>query len=240
VLKTSVPYIARVENRSAAAGGVQGETVQDAAVRAPMVLRSRDRAVTAEDFEHLAREVARELARVQCLTGEDGQDAHGIRLVVVPHADRDELGRVDLAALRPEDTSTLARITAHLDERRLIGTRLVVQWAGYRGVTAVARLHARPGHRAEDVRTAVLRALYQYLDPVHGGPDGSGWTFGTTLHRQELVGALAAVPGADLGDLTVAMYPADPRTGRRQAAAEKLELGPDELLLSYDHQVRVQ
>ena len=67
VLKTSVPYVARVENRRPASGGVDGETIDDAKLRGPLVLRSRGRAVTAEDFEELARDVAPDAARVACL-----------------------------------------------------------------------------------------------------------------------------------------------------------------------------
>ena len=66
MLKTSVPYVARVENRAPAVGGADGETLEDAKVRGPMLLRSRGRAVTAEDFEQLARDVAPEAARVHC------------------------------------------------------------------------------------------------------------------------------------------------------------------------------
>ncbi|MGY1640653.1 putative baseplate assembly protein [Geodermatophilus sp. SYSU D00703] len=240
LLKTSVPYVARVENRRAAVGGVAGETVEDAKARAPVLLRCRDRAVTAEDFEYLAREVARDAARVQCLPGE-GAEAYGVRLVVVPHAEADELGRVALDALRPSDTRLLETITAHLDERRLVGSRLLVQWAGYRSVTAVVSVAARPGHEASTVRTGVLRALYAYLDPVRGGPDGTGWPLGRALHVRELVGVLGTVPGVELGqDVEVRLFPADPGTGQRGDPVARLELAADELVHSYDHQVRVR
>lgn len=241
VLKTSVPYVTRVENRRAAAGGVPGETVEDAKVRGPLLLRTRDRAVTAEDFEYLARDVAPEAARVQCLPGSAPADAYGARVVVVPHVGGDELGRVSLAALRPDDSRVLQTITEHLDQRRLVGTRLLVQWAGYRGVTAVVSLAARESTSGSLLRTAVLRALYAHLDPVHGGPDGTGWPLGRALHTRELVGVLAAVPGVDLGhEVSVQLFPAHPETGRRDQLVERLDLAPDELVFSYDHQVRVR
>ena len=41
VLKTSVPYVARVENRTPAVGGARGEDIEDAKLRGPLVLRSR-------------------------------------------------------------------------------------------------------------------------------------------------------------------------------------------------------
>ena len=86
VLKSSIPYVARVDNRRAAVGGVDGEDIEAAKIRGPIILRTRDRAVTAEDFEHLAREAAPELARVHCVVAGDGADAGSVRVLVVPGA----------------------------------------------------------------------------------------------------------------------------------------------------------
>ena len=77
VLKTSVPYVARVENRVAAVGGADAETLDDAKVRGPMLLRSRGRAVTAEDFVQLAQDVAPEAARVHCARQPRGRPGRG-------------------------------------------------------------------------------------------------------------------------------------------------------------------
>ena len=77
MLKTRVPYVARVENRAPAIGGADAETLDEAKVRGPMLLRSRGRAVTAEDFEELAREVAPDAARVHCVAARTPEDAAG-------------------------------------------------------------------------------------------------------------------------------------------------------------------
>ena len=50
----------------------------------PVVLRHRGRAVTAEDFEHLARAAAPEVARVRAVSAGEGADAGGVRVLVVP------------------------------------------------------------------------------------------------------------------------------------------------------------
>jgi hypothetical protein len=90
VLKTSIPYVSRVENRSAATGGAEAETLEDAKARGPLLLRSRGRAVTADDFEQLAREVAPDAARIHCVP-EEGT-ALGVRVLVVPHVASDDVG----------------------------------------------------------------------------------------------------------------------------------------------------
>src|SRR3989442_834434 len=84
VLKSSIPYVSKVQNRRAAEGRVDGEDIENAKVRGPIVLRTRDRAVTMEDYEHLAREAAPEVARVRCVTAGDGADAGGGAVLLRP------------------------------------------------------------------------------------------------------------------------------------------------------------
>ena len=88
-LKTSIPYISRVSNRRPAWGGLDPETLESAMMRAPALLRSRDRAVTESDFEFLARQALPEaIGRVKCLQprpAEAGRVAPGqIYVLVIP------------------------------------------------------------------------------------------------------------------------------------------------------------
>ena len=84
VLKSSIPFVARVENRRPARGGVDGEDIENAKVRGPIRLRARGRAVTTEDYEQLAREAAPEVARVRAVAAGDGADAGSVRVLIVP------------------------------------------------------------------------------------------------------------------------------------------------------------
>ena len=237
VLKTSVPYVARVENRVAAVGGAESESLDDAKARGPLLLRSRGRAVTAEDFEELARDVAPEVARVHCVAEPD--ERAGVRLLVVPYVTDDELGRIPLEDLRPP-ADALERISTSLDQQRLVGTRLLVQPPDYVGLTAVVSLAARPRFDPGDVRIDVLKALYRLYHPLVGGPDGAGWPIGRTVAAQEVHATLAAIPGVDMTrEVRVQLFPADPATGQRGIATDRLDLPPTALVYSFDHQVRV-
>ncbi|WP_238845836.1 baseplate J/gp47 family protein [Nostoc edaphicum] len=64
-LKTTIPYIDRVINLEAAAGGAQQETLDRLKERVPKQLRHRDRAVTFEDIADLAYEASTDVARVK-------------------------------------------------------------------------------------------------------------------------------------------------------------------------------
>jgi predicted phage baseplate assembly protein len=236
VLRSSVPYVARVTNREAALGGVAGESVDNARMRAPDALRMQERAVTAEDHEIIARQAAPSVRRVRCLPApESGQGA--VRVLVVPDAVADEGdGRLRFEQLVPSD-QVLRAIAASLDERRLIGTRLAVGPPVYQGVTVVARLSAAPSD-ADRVRTAALAALYSYLHPLHGGPDGTGWPFGRPVQYGEVFGVLQRATGYAVVE-ELRLFPADPLTGRRGAPADRIDLSPEALVFSHQHQVAV-
>ncbi|MGC0314223.1 putative baseplate assembly protein [Kitasatospora acidiphila] len=235
VLRSSVPYVARVDNREAARGGVDGETVENAKLRAPHLLRLQERAVTAGDFEMIARQAAPAAARIKCVSAVAGE-AGAVRVLVVPDAVADEGDRLRFEQLIPSEPM-LAAIAQALDERRLIGTRLVVQPPNYQGVTVVARLTTRSPD-AERVREAALEALFRYLNPLRGGADGTGWPFGRAVQYGEMFGVLQRVPGVAVVE-ELRLFPADPITGRRGAPAERVDVEPDALVFSHQHQVVV-
>jgi predicted phage baseplate assembly protein len=237
VLKASIPYVARIQNRRPAQGGVDGEDLEMAKVRGPILLRTRDRAVTTEDFEHIAREVAPEVARVKALASSDGADAGTVRVLVVPAVPAGG-GRLTFDQLVPAD-DTLERIARRLDESRLVGTRVVVEPPAYRGVTIEAKVRA---HRRTDpirVQEAALDALFSYFHPTIGGPDGAGWPFGRPILAGEVHTALQKVRGTEIVE-EVRLYGADPVTGERGKPTDRLELEANTLVFSYDHKVAVE
>jgi predicted phage baseplate assembly protein len=244
-LKSAVPFIGRVDNRRAATGGVDGETLDAAKVRGPLVLGTRNRAVTARDYEQLAKESTPAVARVRCLpideagrpTTDAGGGAAGVRVLVVPAVSADESGRFTFEQLVPPE-AMMATVRDHLDERRMIGARVVVTPPRYLGVTAVIRLRARPRADPDDLRRRTIEALYRYFDPLRGGPEGDGWAFGRPILLGEVFGVAQRVEGVDLIE-DARMFPADPISGQRGEAITRIDLDPDSLVFSYGHQVQV-
>lgn len=238
VLKSSIPYITRVENRQRAAGGVDGESVDEAKVRGPLSLRSRDRAVTAQDYEQLALRAAPEVARIRCVPAENRQEAGGVRVLVVPYAAHDSLGRLTFEQLVPAE-QTLARIASYLDERRVIGARILVEPPYYQGITVVAKVRPRPRMNPQRLQAQALEALYRYFDPLNGGPDGTGWPFGRPIQVGEVYAVLQRLSGTEFVE-DARLFPANLISGQREEAVQRLELGPHALVFSYGHQVRTQ
>ena len=97
---------------------------------------------------------------------------------------------------------------------------------------------ARRGFDAGEVQAGALRAVNDYLSPLDGGPDRTGWPFGRPVSDFELSGVLAKVRGVELVE-EVILFPADPRTGRRGEPVARLQVAPDALVFSYQPQVKV-
>jgi predicted phage baseplate assembly protein len=236
VLKSSNPFVSRVENRGDARGGVDGEDIENAKVRGPIRLRTRGRAVTTEDFEHLAREAAPNVGRVRAIAAGDGAQAGAVRVLVVPSLPSAD-GRIRFDQLVPDPT-LLEAITQRLEECRVIGTRISVEPPGYRGVTVEATVKAASGANPNRLKADAERALYEYLHPITGGPDGSGWPFGRPVTIGEIYSVLQRVPGAEVVD-TVTLFGTNAETGQGREATPRLELKPNVLVFSVGHAVTV-
>jgi predicted phage baseplate assembly protein len=236
VLETSLPLIQSIENRQAAAGGVDAESLEEAKLRGPILLRTRDRAVTAEDYEILAHEAAPEIARIKCVPVGDAGDAGNVRVLVVPSVT--EEGRFEFAQLVPAEESQEA-IARHLASRKVIGTRVVVEPPTYQAVTVVARLRAKPHTSPTRLQSSALHGLYRYFHPLVGGPDGDGWPFGRPVHVGEVYGVLQKVEGVEFVE-DARLFGADPTTGERGDAVQRIEIGSTTLVFSFEHQVLVE
>lgn len=236
-MKTQLSFVARVENRAPAAGGVEGEDLENAKERGPISLRTLGRAVTVEDYEILARQSASGIARVRCVPASEEDPHAGVRVLVVPAVADDEDGTMPFTRLAPQAV-LLEQVAQELDRRRAIGARVVVEPPFFQGITVVAQLLARSFADPARVRTDAAAALYRFLHPINGGADGSGWSFGRPVHAGEVYAVLQRVNGVELVE-GVQLFPADPVTGERGAATQRLEIAPNALLFSYGHEVRV-
>jgi hypothetical protein len=80
--------------------------------------------------------------------------------------------------------------------------------------------------------------LYQYINPVCGGPDGDGWPFGRSFSVAEIYTALQGVPKVDYVE-DVKIFPVDPATGKRKEATTKIVISPCSLICSHKHEVTI-
>jgi predicted phage baseplate assembly protein len=243
VMKSSIPYIARVINRESAIGGRDAQSIEDAKVRAPQTLRTRTRAVTADDFEVLARQVTG-VERARCVApwaqpgAPDAPTPGHVLLAVLPQVD-DPTGYI--APERLTLSADLKRsVESYLNERRLLGTSLEVVSPKLIWVSINARVRL-PEHSTSatqiETRRRAEATLYRYLNPYSGGPDGTGWAFGRDLHVSELYALLQRVPGIEfVDDLHISVR--DPGSGSTpRDVSPRLVLPPEGLVCSDAHRV---
>lgn len=237
VLRTSIPYVAAVYNRRPAAGGVNGETVDEARIRGPLEMRQQSRAVTAEDYVTLTKDAAPELARVHCIQVTDGPDAGGLRILVVPEAVSHD-GRIVLGDLRPPQAAQ-DRVVRALDRARVLGARVSVEPPSYVGIRVDARVRARPGVDAAFLERDAVQALYEYYNPLTGGPAGDGWPLGRPVQSGEVYSVLSRVSGIDYVE-DVALFRASPLDGSISAPQDRIDLAATHLVVSVEHSVYVE
>jgi predicted phage baseplate assembly protein len=236
-LRTPIAGVDTVTNPRPARGGVDPERLDSARQRAALEIRSRYRAVTAEDFEFLASEASRQVARATCIPPVDGGP---VTVRIIPHVEpADRL--LAYEELVPGE-ELLREVAEYLDERRLIGTRVQLLPVRYRGLSVVCNLQASPLADIRRVEEDVAHALYTYLNPLVGGDiggHGTGWPFGRALNQGELYGIVHAVDGVEFVKI-LRIYETNVITGEQAAkpAGTHIVLEPDELIASGTHIVK--
>ncbi len=239
VLKSSIPYVASVINFQAARGGADAESIEAAKMRAPKAVRAITRAVTAEDFEYLAREASSLVARAKCIGAgmAGGANTPGtVRVLLVPVIPTVQEPIPDIELELPRSVEEAVR--AYLDERRLLGTRLEIGSPQYVPVIIQAKVRAMPYTDPEKVRSEIEGRLYRYLHPVYGGIGGMGWPFGHGIFQSEIFSVIQGTPGVGYVE-EATVIPVDPATGRRQPATTRMEIPPDGLPRSFAHEITV-
>jgi hypothetical protein len=174
VLDQAPPGVQGVTNYHPADGGHDAETMDQVKVRGPWELKHRNRAVTAEDFERLARKASGQVALANCY-----EDRGEVYVVIVPK----DFGE------KPQPGRWLVRqVTKYLDERRLINTRLKVLGPIYELIDVEVDLVLDPlfVRQFEETSLKARKCLQDFVHPISGLNDGSGWPLGRTLHLSEL------------------------------------------------------
>lgn len=188
----ALSYIDTVSNPLPATGGSDRESVEDAKRRAPYTIKSRDRAVTAEDFEMLALRASTSLARAKCVP--DRSNRGQITLVLIPKA---ETRSEDLTRRLLPSHEIMRYIKRYLDERRLVGTIVNIIKPNYKDLSLKVTLLRRTVGTSDRLRREIEIKVRRFLHPLFGGRDGKGWEFGRPVLKSDLVHFIEEIPGVD-------------------------------------------
>jgi hypothetical protein len=207
----SLPSIAGAVTAPPATPGLDAETLEGAIGRAANQREAPLRAVTLAEYETLALStpgttIARVSARANLYAGLDCFEALGVvTVIVVPDMP---------IPMPPPSDGLLAAVRAYLNPRRVIGTRIEVVPPGYLQVSVNATVQSGKGQNQARLQQAIIAALNAFLDPLIGGPDGTGWPFGRDVYETEILQILAQTPGVDhVNSLVLAPTGCTPQCG---------------------------
>ena len=151
--------------------------------RAKSALQSKNRAVTAGDYEYLASQApGANIRRTKALPlyhpdFPTGQVPGVVTVIVVPNSEDPNP--------MPNNT-TLQAVCTYLDKHRLLTSELYVVGAVYRKIKIGVQLVVQSGADLATVKNAAQDSLTTFFHPLTGGNDGTGWPFGGEIYYSDV------------------------------------------------------
>lgn len=177
----------------------EAKILEEAILQAQRDLKTAYRAVTSTDYEYLLfnppesnKIEVPEIARAKAIPRYhpiQHQEVPGIvTVVVVPQNSN----------LDPtQETNLLKSVYQYLDQYRLLTTELFVFFPPYVKAAVDAEVAVKPQYLENTVIENVKARLREFLDPVCGGPEKTGWPFGRPVYLSEVYQVIDGVEGVD-------------------------------------------
>jgi hypothetical protein len=188
--------VQNVSNPITTEGGANGEPEVAVLARGPLTLRNRRQALSADDYEALAREASPAVALSRALPAmrPGGLRAPGwVTVIIAPRSSAAE-PQPSLELRRRVREFLLARTPAAL------AGRLAVVGPTYQNVGITAAVIPRSAGDAGAVVEAVRLALAGFLHPLTGGPDGAGWAGRHLVCVSDVAALVERIDGVDHAD----------------------------------------
>ena len=171
----SIPYISGCDNPFPSEGGCDMETVDSLKSRAAGVFKSLNRAVTSDDFQWLSREASSSVGRAYC--PKTKTKAGEIRTIIIPEI---ASGNTYESKLIPS-RELIRRVRKYLDDRKIVGSRIVVSGPIYRDFSIKVILEFKSNvFNSESEKQKIKENLVFYFHSLVGDK-GDGWEFGKSV-----------------------------------------------------------
>jgi hypothetical protein len=225
-LRHPIAYIDSVENPYPATGGADQETVEEAKLRGPHAIKSRNRAVTAEDFEWLSMQASNSIARAKCLSSREREGE--VTVIILPKSDERQ---PDFAKKLVPSTELLRRVQLYIDARRLVTAVVNVIKPRYVEVSLRIEVIREPTQVGDRLKRDIEHSVRQFLHPLVGGRSEKGWEFGRNVYKVDLYHVIEEVTGVELVD-KIDIFDED-----RKIHVDHARLKDDELVYVVDIEV---
>ncbi len=213
----------KISNPRAAEGGADGESLGHVRRRAPHLIRHRRQAVTAADYEDLAREASPAVAVARALptTHPSGRSAPGwVTVRIVPHSS--DARPLPSFGLRDRVRQFIAaRVPAQ------VARRISVIPPAYLAIGVEAEVRPLPFADPAAVKEDVDADLAVFLHPLTGGPEGEGWPFGRDVFLSDIARRLEGLAGVDVVTSLRLLIDGSPIGDRAAVPPERLVVAGD-------------
>ncbi len=191
------PGIDSVVNPVAADGGFDREEIEEAKIRGPHTLKSMDRGITCEDIEWLVREAAPQIALVKCFPTMDRKldfvPGKGTVIVVPDYNHPKPVPSQEL--LSEIDRYLASRIPTIMNIKGQ--SQLDVIGPDYIRIGVEADVVYSTPESTKIIEGRIIDNLKEFLNPLRGGQEKTGWTLGKNLYISEVCSVIKNTPGVD-------------------------------------------
>jgi hypothetical protein len=225
-IRHPISHIDSVSNPYAATGGADQESVDEAKLRGPHTIKSRNRAVTPEDYEWLSMQSSNSIARAKCLSSREREGE--VTVIILPKQDE---RLPDYSKKLLPSTELLRRVQLYLDTRRLVTSIVNVLKPRYVEVSFKIEVIREPTGAGDRLKRDIEEAMRIFLHALDGGRQGKGWEFGRHVFKVDLYHVIEQVKGVEFVD-RVDIFDED-----RKIHVDHVRLKDDELVHVVDVEV---
>jgi hypothetical protein len=218
-------------NREPLTGGKDATGIEDLAHTARDAATRRSALLTDDALRAAAYGLAgMAVGRAEVLAGFDrrlpDRKVEGVRTLVVLPQRPVETGSDQIPGPVQPTQAYLSEVAARLDDRRVLGERLIVQGPVIVCVNLALTITTEPGTVAEEVKTAVERAIRSRLSAVANSDAVRPWPLGRDLTIPEVQGVAAKVPGVGTIPVVRVAITGDP------LGTDPIQVPPDGLVVA--------
>jgi hypothetical protein len=200
-LKSALAGIDKVFNPAVADGGAIAATLDQMLQTGPAMISHRNRAVTAEDFEWLAKKASRKVAKVKCLSNTNNRinadklhlkETGWVTVIIVP--DEQIPSPIPSLELKRQVRQYLEGHCANIISNP---GHVWVDGPTYIEISVSLDVFVTSIDLISVVERQVRTKLDEFFHPLTGGPEGRGWDFGRDINVSDIYRLLQEIEGID-------------------------------------------
>ncbi|MEM9213226.1 MAG: putative baseplate assembly protein [Cyanobacteria bacterium P01_F01_bin.150] len=247
-LKTAVPYVKSVINHGRAKGGKDAESLDEAVLRVPQVLRNAKTAMIPADFEAVAQDAHSRIYRAHCLPCISPGVVRLLAIASPPDWHSQDFAIAFPNGIDPKhyeislESDMYKCLSAKFEEHKLLGVQVRLEAPTYVGVQVNADVLLYEQYRSPQLQPTIARRLkthlYRYINPLSGGEDGKGWPLGRELSPSDVIAQIQSIPEVQyVGRVNLFTLRYHPYDGwfHSEHAESIVNPGPLGLLCSWKH-----